>query len=505
MRIIVCCILIICLALALAVLPAGAQSVTAEDARSVAQNWVALTIRQQGDWGGSPSAQIGGIREFRQGDRLIGYYCPVSPQGFLVMSLRRELAPVKAYSDTTNLDPDAEGGLTDLIKLQMAAALDAIEQEAGPVVSVSSAQVTPLMEFNYLGAWDVLDTEGSASLGRIQEVSAASNYQQGGVMLSVSWHQGEPYNNQVPAPPTGSTCPAPRCAVGCVATAGAQLMAYWDWPPYGIGTPYSDPYDWPNMARRYVWDAGQSRWEDENGNLLTQAQLNAVSELSQEVGQAVGMVYCSKGCESSASTYNMEGVYENNYRYSTSCNKQNRNAYTAISWFNLLKDQFNLNRPVHYRVDNHSIVSDGWRERIVGGNLVREYHMNYGWDDNNNAWYTLDALPLGGLNVEYILRDIVPAQALGNSLSGTYTLQSFPYRYFDRDTAGNSATFSAGQYLQFLPGVKATCNSGTGTEIRFDGTSSSNTRLFTRGDTSKGAVIRSGTIKLKPGGSVKLP
>ena len=89
--------LITCLVLTLLVLPVSAQPVTADDARSVAQNWVALTIRQQGDWGGSPTAQIGEIREFRQGDRLIGYFCPVSPQGFLVISLRRELAPVKAY------------------------------------------------------------------------------------------------------------------------------------------------------------------------------------------------------------------------------------------------------------------------------------------------------------------------------------------------------------------------------------------------------------------------
>ena len=107
--------------------------------------------------------------------------------------------------------------------------------------------------------------------------------------------------------------------------------------------------------------------------------------------------------------------------------------------------------------------------------------------------------------IEYIIKDIYPAPALGWSLSGTYPAPAFPYRYFDADAWGDSATFSAGQNLQFLPGIKATCNSGTGSAIRFDGTSSANTRLFTHGDTSKGVVIRSGTLKLKPGGSVRLP
>jgi hypothetical protein len=264
------------------------------------------------------------------------------------------------------------------------------------------------------------------------------------------------------------------------------------------------------MANRTIWDTVQSRWEDEKGNPLTQANLDAVAELSSEVGQAVDMQYCQQppqnSCESSAFTYDMEGVYENQYRYSTVSNEQDRSAYTAVNWFTLLKTQFNLNRPVHYRIWKHSIVADGWREQTVGGNIVRAYHMNYGWDDSYNAWYTLDGLyyPAGGsTSDEYVVTDIYPAQALGNSLAGTYTLQAFPYRYFDRDTAGNSATFSAGQYLQFLHGVKATCNSGTGNSIRVEGTSSALTRVFTRGDPSRGIHIHAGTLKMDPGGSLR--
>ena len=498
--------LITCLFLQLLVLPVSAQPVTADDARAVAQNWIALKIQQQGNWSGSPTAQIGEIQEFKQGDRVIGYFCPVNPKGFLVISLRRELAPVKAYSDTSNLDPDANDGLTDLIKLQMADILDTIEQKAGPVASVSSAEVTPLMEFNYLGSWDVLDTNASAFQYQFQVDHIESNYQQGGTLLTTQWHQFEPYYNEVPAPPSSQVCTNPHCTVGCVATAGAQIMRYWSWPPYGVGSPYSDTIDWPHLANQYIWDAGQSRWEDENGNPLTQVHLDAAAKLSHDVGTAVGMVYCDGSCESSANTDNMEGVYENNFRYSTASNRLNRNDCSASEWFTNLKEQFNRNWPIQYRVEEHSIVGDGWRESYVGTTLHREYHMVYGWrNTGSNTWYTMDGLPLGGIDIEYIVRDIYPAPALGSSLSGTYNLQEFPYRYFDQDTSGDSATFSAGQYLQFLPGVVATCNSGTGSSIRFEGSSSANTELFTKGDPSKGMRIHAGTLKLNPGGSIWLP
>jgi len=499
--------LITCLVLQLLVLPVSAQPVTADDARSVAQNWVALKIRQQGNWGGSSTAQTGEIREFRQGDRLVGYFCPVSPQGFIVISLRRELAPVKAYSDTSNLDPESAEGMPGLIKEQMAAILDAIEKDAGPVESVSSSALTPLMEFNYLGAWDALDTGAPASDSQIQGIMAASNYQQGGILLPTRWHQGDPYYNEIIAPPAGVNCGEPHCLVGCAATAASQIMKYWAWPPTGVGTPYSDTYDWPRMANQYLYDTGQARWEDENGNPLTQANIDAVAELGHEVGLAEGTDYCgveTKDCQSWVYVGGYEDVFKNNFRYSANSNVVWRKDFTPVGWFTMLKDQFNRNWPVLYRVIGHAVVCDGWSESMQGGNLVRQYHMNYGGGVAANGWYTLDALPNGGRDIEYIIKDVYPDPALGWWVSGIYPALAYPYRYFDADAWGDSATFSAGQNLQFLPGITATCNSGTGSSIRFDGTSSANTRLFTHGDTSKGVIIRSGTLKLKPGGSVRL-
>ncbi len=213
-------------------------------------------------------------------------------------------------------------------------------------------------------------------------------------------------------------------------------------------------------------------------------------------------------CDASACPgENMEDVYKNFFQYSTDCQKLERQDYTDGNWFNLMKDQFNLNRPVQYRFEtpsfSHGVVGDGWRE--IGDPPQQEFHVNYGHgDDGSTAWYALDPWYVPG-DVEYMLVDIYPAQALGSSLSGTYARDaSFPYRYFDQDATGNSATFENGQYLQFLPGITVTCTSTTGGSIRFEGSSSDNTWLFTRGDRTKGVRIYDGAIKMNRYGGVKI-
>jgi hypothetical protein len=501
---------------------ARAQMADRDEALTVAENWIRLIIDKKGSWGGSPGAEIAEIREFQRGGRTIGYFCQVKPQGHIIVSLRRELAPIKAYSAVCDLDPESNRGLVDLVKGKMERIVDQVELRYGPLPQVQSDDLERLLEIDYRRSWEELESG---------DLDIQMNYQEGDILLDTNWHQGDPYNVLCPTGDTGCTdcCPADpwTCTptlpslVGCVATAGAQIMRHWCWPPFGsannsytwdgddscngpvgggmLSVIIQDIYDWANMANEYDWDAGQSRWEDENGDPLTAAHLDAVQELCYEVGVAVEMDYGV--CGSGVPTSSMIGVYENHYRYSTNCVRRNRNSYTAVDWFERMKSQFNANRPIQYRVEGHSIVADGWQE--TGAGPLREYHMNYGWADGNTTWWTLDALLFGGVDEEYMLENIYPDCALGSSLSGTYSTPSFPYRYFNRDATGASAVFNTGHRLQFLPGITVRCTSTTGGRIEFKGSSSSNSHLFSRGDLSKGMRIRSGHVYLFQNGSIK--
>lgn len=495
-------ILIACLGTMVIMSPVHAQMATMDEALNVANNWITIIIEKKGDWGGAEAAWVDAIQEFTRGQRTVGYFCYVKPLGFIVISLRKELAPVKAYSATCDLDPDSDEGMTDLIKGGMERILDAIEKRLGPLDSAWSEDLENLIKTKYRGSWEQLESDPTIFEQKLASGDLKTDYQGGEVMLSSSWNQEPPYNNDCRDDGCiwGGCCetlPVPygcnnNVKVGCTATAGAQIMRYWNWPPYGAKSPCNDPYDWRKMPDRFPgcsWPA---------------AQVDAVAELCYEVGIAVGMTYSCTG--SHAPTSDMKEVYVDYYRYSDYCVVRDRNDYPedGVEWFNGMKEQFNWNRPVQYRVENHSIVGDGWQEVWIEGVFHRQYHMNYGWDNNFNAWYDLDKLFMGGRNEEYRVENIFPAVAVENQVSGTYSLQSFPYRYFDRDATGSSATFQAGQYLQFLPRITVTGTGGTGQTIRFEGSSSANTRFFTRGDISKGVLIEGGAVELTNNGSIKL-
>lgn len=479
-------------------MPIQANIVTMDEALKVANNWINLIIELKGDWNGSESAMVEEIKEFKRGQRIMGYFCRVRPKGYIVLSLRKELAPVKFYSATSTLDPGSEEGMAHLIKDCMQRTLDSIEQQFGPIESVTTQDLQSILEVSYQKSWDDLGSDVETFKEDLESGVIAMNYQQGHEMLTSSWHQGDPYNQDCPAPPPGDDCTAPRCVVGCSATAGSQIMRHWAWPPYGV-SPYNDTYNWVMMP-------------DTITTTSPQARIDAVAELCHEMGVAANMHYCAGGgCQSAAGLLDSMNTFTNSFRYSNSASLEERRLYSSTAaWYNTIKTQLNLNRPVLYEIPGHAIVVDGWQE--IGSPPVQEVHVNFGWAGNSDGWYTMDYdIPGSDPNWQWekMIIKAVPDVALGSTLSGTYTRNaSFPYRYFDRDATGNSATFAAGQNVQFLPDIMARCTSTTGAYIRFVGTSSYGTRLYSIKGTAStatvaGARIYNGGMRLYKNGGVR--
>jgi hypothetical protein len=453
--------------------------VTPQEAQTVADAWAQFIVFSEGSWAGDPEPFVGDMLPIAPQGTVVGYFFPVSPIGYIVVPSDNREAPVKVWSDTCDLDPDAPGGMAALIRdrlVALHALLNPAPQAAGAVGPVP-AGAAPELEIDYGPAWDWM-LGAAPSLTEVP----AGNYGSGQILLTSTWGQGQPYNNDCPYLGCTQQDNNGRAVVGCVATAGAQIMRYWCWPPYGVSGIYADAYDWANMPN-YVTPGSPA------------VQQAAIAEISHEIGVAVDMDY---GCAaSSAITADMEGVYEGQYRYSSACQYKWRSSYTAAEWFNRICDQLNANRPLQYRVVDHSIVADGWR--VSGG--LNQYHMNYGWYGSDNGWYTLDALKLGNDDEEYVVEAILPQVSLGPTPAGTYARNAaFPYRYFDRDALSTGATFSAGQNLQSLPRIVVECTSGT---VRFDSTAALWTRLFNRGDITCGARLTGGTIKLRGGGCLQ--
>jgi hypothetical protein len=535
--------------------PVQAETATWEEAFTVAENWIALIIEEEGTWGGAETAYVSEVQDFKGGERLLGYYCGVWPQGYVLVSLHKELTPVKAYSTTDALDVTSDAGLIAVLKMKMEQASDSLfapgtdGDAALRVLSVSRAREECRLAWNAL-----MTTQRDSDLTMAADCDCDGMQITGskGPLLTSNWHQGRPYNYQCPwsmflncdgpCPPNDPHCILQHCAVGCTATAGAQVMRYWAWPPSGLGghdgLSYEDSYDWAHMADEYKWDSfGDDRWEDGKGNPLSDIFIDAVSELCREIGAAVGMEYCSNGtCMSAAplSTWGKDllDAFEDHFQYDDEGDDYNRNDYSAVGWFNLIKEQLTLNRPIPYGIKGeHTFVCDGWRECSVGAGVVcRQYHMNYGWSDtqgdtrscpewadfsHSNTWYTLDDLPCSTIDKEELLVAIYPDCAQGSSLSSYSSPWGGVWVYFDQDAT--PFLFSPGtdpiRYqadCQFLPGVRV--GSAGPSEIlaskknvEFAPSAFGTSKLFSIKGTSTASIkiMNKGLLRLSNGGKIR--
>jgi len=352
---------------------------------NVGRNWVAEKVAQTGSWAGADNPSISATRELRHEGRLLAIIYDVEPRGYVLVPVLKELPPVQMYSDESELDIDQEGGALQMIREMLAVRLEAFEKVYGSLdyVQPSDGLYAPAQK----AAWSRYKV--AAKDFRIETAQGAMS--QGGPLTTTSWHQHSPYNLYCPEGSDGQT------VVGCVATATAQVMAYWQWPATGLGSlgylwdgdgsceeypptgpayltaDFSDAYDWANIVDNC--DGG-----------CTAAQQAALAELCYEVGVAEQMDYGS--CGSAAYTGTAAQILPQYFKYSTDAQVVNRINYTQQEWFDAIKTEIDAGRVIQYRINLHSIVCDGYRDDY--GSL--EYHMNYGWNDSHNAWYVLDNL-----------------------------------------------------------------------------------------------------------------
>lgn len=81
----------------------------------------------------------------------------------------------------------------------------------------------------------VIDADGTISLtipGRHYSQAATLPASVEPLLEGINWDQDEPYNRMTPMIPGRNA----HCATGCVATAMAQIMKYYEWPKQGTGS-----------------------------------------------------------------------------------------------------------------------------------------------------------------------------------------------------------------------------------------------------------------------------
>lgn len=238
------------------------------------------------------------------------------------------------------------------------------------------------------------DAEALKNLAEIKawrnkkNASAASTSAVAPLLGNIEWDQTSPYNNMCPKYDSVHVA-----ATGCVATAMAQVMAYYKYPkqlkadipgyvnrwngiPMEIPTitPEEGIYDWDNMLPKYNKEAN-----------ATQQQKDAVAKLMYHCGAAVQMNY---GPESAASVSASKLAKYFGYDADLMMDL-NRSTFSLDKWMQIIDTELAAGRPVLYSGQ----ASDGGHQFICDGKDGEGlYHINWGWSGSQNGYFDLSLL-----------------------------------------------------------------------------------------------------------------
>ncbi len=229
----------------------------------------------------------------------------------------------------------------------------------------------------------LMDAVHAGKINRANERREARNKIVDG-LTKTTWNQYEPYN---------SLCPllnGKRCITGCVATAMAQIMKYWQWPKHGYGSvTYYDEYGCGQelsvdlSANEYDWDNMLNNYYS-NGN-YTNAQITAVATLMRDCGYAVEMNYTPEASGACVFAETMQQYFH----YSPAAKDRYAGDYSEEAWHEFIRQDLLAGRPVLYSGQSskggHEFILDGFDDEGY-------YRVNWGWCCYMDGWFMLTDL-----------------------------------------------------------------------------------------------------------------
>lgn len=229
---------------------------------------------------------------------------------------------------------------------------------------------------------------------RLEKGNAAeltSSLASAGPLVTTKWDQSPYYNDQCPYDPSAND----RSVTGCVATAMAQVMKFWNYPEQGQGF-YSYAHDvYGTLSANF----GGTRYEWNQMPAQVSSDNPAVATLMYHCGVSVDMGYSPQ--ESGAWVIDdgtgracTETALRRFFRYDPSLRGVSRSDYNYSTWTGMLRDELDAGRPIVYDGfgggGGHCFVCDGYQNTDY-------FHMNWGWSGAYDGFFRLDALNPDGV------------------------------------------------------------------------------------------------------------
>lgn len=323
------------------------------------------------------SRQQPGMKKVRMsnGDSYAPYYIFNNEDGgFVIVAGDNCATPILGYSIEGNIDPNN-------LPIQLEGLLNAYAEEIQLAVENNDQPTDSIAKL-----WETY-SRAPQSLNATAVVNA---------LIVTSWNQYPRYNNKCPVDASLSNLGG-HPTTGCVATAMAQIMKYWEYPSKGYGSKSyrsehygtlsadfgSTAYNWDNMPNKL-------------SSSTSSTQNNAIATLMYHCGVAVSMNYNSDGYGSSgANTLDWGGgrasaetALKTYFGYASTLEGKQSSSMSSSAWISLLKTELDNRRPMLYRgvssQGGHCFICDGY-------DSSNKFHFNWGWGGSSNGFYAITA------------------------------------------------------------------------------------------------------------------
>ena len=204
-------------------------------------------------------------------------------------------------------------------------------------------------------------------------------------LIQTTWDQDPGYNDLCPYDSDAGEL----TVTGCVATAMAQIMRYWEYPSHGVGSHSYTPNDHPEYGTQSVNFADATYdWTQ----MPLYSSSDEIAKLMYHCGVSVDMEY-GIGSEGGSAAYNsnIAPAFQNYFNYKTTAALKWKDSYSG-NWIDLLKTELNAGRPIEYNGSGsgggHAFVCDGYDN-------TNYFHFNWGWSGRNDGFFSLTNLNPG--------------------------------------------------------------------------------------------------------------
>ena len=395
----------------------SATPTTAAQARAAVQQWFTNDPAPLK----TPMAHVIGTvtTYYGSGSTPLYYVVALRPSGYVVVSAEDRIEPIITFAPRGVYAVGPKHLLSIMLNHDLPRRMAYLKKQTA-TPSASGLKVLNTVFNTAQRKWAGL-LKTSSGLSPLTNGIASVTDERVAPLLSSTWSQNGPnendalacYNYYTPQynsnTSQGVLIPgnANNDCCGCVATAMAQLMYFWQWPQVGVGTAVfpvtvavepaeasSVNYNMP--LRGGNGSGGPYLWSSMTANPTsnaTAAQCQAIGALCADAGATVSMSYAANG--SGAYDGPVPGALTSVFKYTNAMlagSDLTTQGDISALLPNMINPDFDAGMPVLFGIqstsEGHEIVGDGYG--YDGATLYT--HLNMGWSGDDNAWYNLPTI-----------------------------------------------------------------------------------------------------------------